>query len=133
MPRGRFVARPLRKRGRRERLDRRVCLRAVAVHRRLFCGAIRKAILAQEHPSVCDSRDSLSQVTFAGVFLKNVEIICPNHPGGDGRPMRGSFTISREQENAMREEARKVTDFFFAASNGGLPVDFIFQVPPATA
>ncbi len=68
------------------------------------------------------------RVTFAGVFLKNVEIICPNHPGGDGKPMRGSFTISEEQENAMREEARKVTDFFFAASNGRLAVDFIFPV-----
>lgn len=68
------------------------------------------------------------RVTFAGVFMKNVEIICPNHPGGDGKPLRGTFTISPAQEESMRTEAKKVQDFFFAASNGRLQVDFIFPV-----
>jgi hypothetical protein len=68
------------------------------------------------------------RVTFAGIFLKNVDITCPNHMGGDGKPMHGSFSISEAQQSAMREEARKVVDFFYAASNGKLQVDFIFPV-----
>ncbi len=72
--------------------------------------------------------DPPRRVTFAAVLLKNVDITCPNHPGGDGKPMHGTFTTTPEQEKQIRAEAQKTIDFFYAASNGKLLVEFIFPV-----
>lgn len=68
------------------------------------------------------------KVTFAAVFVKNAEIICPNHMGGDGKPMRGTWSISEEEMTQMRTQAKMMSDFFYAASSGEVTVDWVFPV-----
>jgi hypothetical protein len=47
----------------------------------------------------------------------------------DGKPLRGTYSTPPDVEKAIREEARKMGDFFFAASDGKLTVVLPDQMP----
>ena len=69
------------------------------------------------------------KVLFAAPIQKNTEVTAGEGVlGMDGKPLRGHYSMPEAQQESLRQEAKKMADFFYAASDGEVTVDFIFPV-----
>jgi hypothetical protein len=69
------------------------------------------------------------KVLFAAPIQKNTEVTAgPDILGIDGKPLRGHYSMPEAQQESLRREAKKIADFFYAASDGEVTVEFIFPV-----
>ena len=69
------------------------------------------------------------KVVFAAPIQKNTEVTAgPDVLGVDGKPLRGRYSMPEAQQESLHREARKIADFFYAASDGEVTVEFIFPV-----
>jgi len=69
------------------------------------------------------------KVLFAAPILKNCEVTAGNGTlGSDGKPLRGHYSMPEAQQQNLRKEAKRLVDFFYAASDGEVTVEVIFPV-----
>ena|GEM_PF-2128962 len=69
------------------------------------------------------------KVLFAAPIQKNTLVTAgAGVLGADGQPLRGHYSMPEAQQKILHSEARKMADFFYAASDGEVTVDFIFPV-----
>ncbi|MCX7010050.1 MAG: hypothetical protein NTY53_22895, partial [Kiritimatiellaeota bacterium] len=69
------------------------------------------------------------KVFFAAPIQKNTLVTAgAGVLGTDGQPLRGHYSMTEAQQQILHSEAKKMADFFYAASGGEVTVDFIFPV-----
>ncbi len=71
------------------------------------------------------------RVTMGCVFLKDATITISDLRGGDGRPLRATYTTPPDFVQAMRGRVMKeYADYMFAFSGGELEVDWVVETVP---
>ena len=69
------------------------------------------------------------KVLFAAPIQKNTQVTAGSGILGiDGKPLRGHYSMPEAQQQILHREAKKIADFFYAASDGEVTVEFIFPV-----
>jgi hypothetical protein len=69
------------------------------------------------------------KVLFAAPIQKNTSVTAgAGVLGADGQPLRGHYSMPETQQQILHREARKITDFIYAASGGEVTVEFIFPI-----
>lgn len=88
-----------------------------------------ESYLAEAKANAAARGTQTKKVVFAAPIQKNTEVTAgADVLGSDGKPLRGHYSMPEAQQESLRREARKMADFFYAASDGEVTVDFIFPV-----
>lgn len=88
-----------------------------------------ESYLAEAKEKAAARGTQTKKVVFAAPIQKNTEVTAgPDILGIDGKPLRGRYSMPEAQQESLRREARKIADFFYAASEGEVTLEFIFPV-----
>ncbi|MBL7132462.1 MAG: hypothetical protein ISS78_00045 [Phycisphaerae bacterium] len=92
-------------------------------------GKALQSYLAEAKENAAARGTQTKKVVFAAPIQKNTQITAGEGVlGNDGKPLRGHWSMPESQQESLREQAKMMADFFYAASDGEVTVDFIFPV-----